>query len=88
MNNEFLKLWMESNHFQDGLKSNVHGAAIVNVASVKILKQLQIPLPPFDTQKQIVAEIEREQEMVEECKKLITIHERKIKDKIAEVWGE
>jgi len=33
-------------------------------------------------------EIEKEQIMVEECKKLIAIYEQKIKDKIAEVWGE
>jgi type I restriction enzyme M protein len=51
-------------------------------------ENLRIPLPAIDTQKQIVAEIEKEQKMVEECKKLITIHEQKIKGKIAEVWGE
>ncbi len=52
------------------------------------LKQIQIPFPPLEIQKQIITEIEKEQKMVEECKKLITIHEQKIKDEIAEVWGE
>lgn len=54
----------------------------------KHLNSIPIPFPPLETQKQIVAEIEKEQKMVEECKKLITIHEQKIKDKIAKVWGE
>jgi len=45
-------------------------------------------MPPLEVQKEIVAEIEKEQKIVEECKKLIAIHEQKIKNKIAEVWGE
>jgi len=56
--------------------------------SINDLKQLPIPFPPLETQKQIVTKIEKEQKMVDECKKLIAIHEQKIKDKIAEVWGE
>ena len=52
------------------------------------IKQIQIPLPPLETQKEIIAKIEKEQKMVEECKKLIIIHEQKIKNRIAEVWGE
>ncbi len=49
---------------------------------------LEIPLPPIDIQKQIVDDIEREQTAVESAKKLIELHEQKIKNKIAEVWGE
>jgi type I restriction enzyme M protein len=52
------------------------------------LKRLKIPLPPLEVQERIVAKIEAEQRMVDECKKLIEIHENKIKAKIAEVWGE
>ena len=54
----------------------------------KHLNSILIPFPSVETQKQIVTEIEAEQKMVKECKKLIIIHEQKIKDKIAEVWGE
>ena len=52
------------------------------------IKKFNIPLPPLKIQKQIVAQIEEEQELVEANKKLIEIFERKIKTKIAEVWGE
>lgn len=51
----FLKLWMQSESFQDSLKEYSGGAAIQNVASVAILKQIEIPLPPLPEQKRIVA---------------------------------
>jgi len=53
-------------------------------AIIKII----IPLPPFEEQPAIVAQIEDEQKMVEASKKLIELFEQKIKDRIAEVWGE
>jgi len=54
----------------------------------KYMANLQIPLPPLETQEKIVAEIQSERELVEANKKLIGIYEKKIKDKIGEVWGE
>jgi len=49
---------------------------------------LRIPLPSLKIQEKIVAEIESERELVEANKKLVEIFEKKIKDKIGEVWGE
>jgi type I restriction enzyme M protein len=62
----------------------------VNQASVKTtdIKNITIPLPQIETQNQIVADIEAEQQMVDNNKKLITLYEQKIKDKVKEVWGE
>jgi type I restriction enzyme M protein len=54
----------------------------------KELVRLQIPLPPLDIQKQIVARIEEEQQIVDANKKLIQLFEDKIKERIGEVWGE
>ncbi len=51
----YLRYWMGSPGFQGQLDSLVLGAAIKNVASVKNLKQISIPLPPLDEQKRIVA---------------------------------
>ncbi len=56
--------------------------------SATVIKQFKIPLPPLETQKQIVAKIEKEQELVNANKELIKIFEQKIKDRIAKVWGE
>ena len=51
---EFLKYWMDSTDFQDSLKEQSGGAAIQNVASVSILKEIQISLPPLAEQQRIV----------------------------------
>lgn len=51
----FLKLWMQSEGFQDSLKKYSQGAAIQNVASVAILKNIQVPLPTLPEQQRIVA---------------------------------
>jgi restriction endonuclease S subunit len=53
-----------------------------------LLKNTFISLPPLQVQKQIISQVEDEQKLVESNKKLIDIFEQKIKDKIAEVWGE
>jgi len=51
----FLKLWMQSQSFQDSLKKLSGGAAIQNVPSVAIMKNIEIPLPPLQEQQRIVA---------------------------------
>lgn len=56
--NAFLKFWMESEAFQEELKEYSGGAAIQNVASVKVLKEIEIPLPSIKEQKQVVEDIE------------------------------
>lgn len=51
------------------------------------LNRIEIPLPPLETQEQIISAIEEEQKIVDANKKLIEIFEQKIKDRIDEVWG-
>jgi restriction endonuclease S subunit len=52
------------------------------------IKKIKIPLPPLVEQKQIVSQIETEQKIVNENKKLIEIFEKKISDTISSLWGE
>jgi type I restriction enzyme S subunit len=59
VSNIYLKLWLQSENFQDSLKKYTKGAAIKNVASVKILKNIEFPLPPLPQQKQIVAILDK-----------------------------
>ncbi len=87
LNNLFLCFYLNSPKGKERMLSNIGGVAITRLTLTKINKAT-IPLPPLKTQKQIVAEIEKEQKSIEEVKKLIEIHEQKIKDRIAEVWGE
>ena len=67
----FLKLLMESESFQDALNRTVMGVAIKNVASVKVLKQIKIPLPPLSIQKEIVTEIEGYQKIIDGAKMIV-----------------
>jgi len=83
-----LKHWMESSNFQQSLLDLTFGAAIKNVASVKVLKGLRLPLPPLEEQQAIVAEIEAEQKLVEANRELIERFEEKIKQTIARIWGK
>tara|TARA_B100001057_G_scaffold415959_1_gene433750 strand:+ start:1458 stop:2654 length:1197 start_codon:yes stop_codon:yes gene_type:complete len=54
----FLKFYMESKIFIEQLMDTVDGAAIQNVASVKILKNITIYLPPLNEQKRIVLKLD------------------------------
>lgn len=54
----YIKSWFESDLFTQSLRQNSGGAAIQNVAEVRLLKEIQIPLPPLAEQRKI-AEILR-----------------------------
>lgn len=75
--NVFLKYWMESRVFQDDLKIYTKGAAIKNVVSVKILKEIQIILPKIEEQKSIVKKLDI---LSEQTKKLEAIYQKKLTD--------
>ena len=51
----------------------------------RYLNSIKIPLPPLEIQEKILAEIEAEQETIDECKKLIAAYEQKISATINEV---
>ncbi len=73
--NIYLKLMMESSFFQNLLSQNTTGAAIKNIASVKVLKNLNIPLPPLAEQKRIVAKLDS---LFEKIDKAIELHQQNI----------
>ncbi len=62
-------------------------AVTVKHISVRQILEIQIPIPPLEVQKEIVAEIEGYQNNIENLKKQIIVEEQKIKDRIDEVWG-
>lgn len=73
----FIKHWLRSSIFQKIIFDFAGGAAIPNVPSAKILKDILIPLPSLKEQEQIVNEIET---VLNETKRLEIIYEQKIKD--------
>lgn len=68
--------------------SNAMGKGMYPSVNKDDLECLDIPLPPLEIQKQIVNQIEAEQALIEPSKQLIKVFEKKIHDRIAEVWGD
>ncbi|MFA5643237.1 MAG: restriction endonuclease subunit S [Candidatus Paceibacterota bacterium] len=75
--NVFLSYWIKSSVFQYSLEGYSKGAAIKNVVSVKILKEIGIFIPPLDEQRAIVRKIDA---FSMGTKKLEGIYEQKLAD--------
>lgn len=71
----FLKFWMESANFQEQITKYSQGAAIQNVASVNVLKEIEIPLPPLSEQHFIVEKLDA---LSAETKRLEAIYQQKL----------
>ncbi len=80
-------LYHLSSAFKDEL-IRISGQTSFNFVSVGVLKTLQIPLPPISIQEEIVAEIEKCQNEIEELQTRINENESFVRDMIAKVWGE
>ncbi len=69
-----------SESFQKVFLKNTRGSAMKNIASVKVLKSVSIPIPPFNEQKRIVAKIEalqtRSQRVKEELEEIESLLDR------------
>lgn len=91
-NERILSTWIYLNiiptSFRERGKLNMTGTGGLQRVPPDFIKSTLIPLPDIDTQRQIVAQIENEQELVNANKQLIEIYEQKIKDRIAKVWGD
>jgi type I restriction enzyme M protein len=84
---DYLYYVLSSELIYKAFKLLATGGVVQNLNSEKVRK-VKIPLPPIETQKEIVSRIEEEQKLVDSNKQLIEIFENKIKDKISEVWGK
>ena len=69
------------------MKSWATGGTFAEISKSKFC-ELQISLPSLDVQKEIVAEIKAEQELVSANRELIVRFEQKIKATLTRVWGE
>lgn len=85
---KFLKIWMDGFNFKQSIEEIASGAGIKNVASVKTLKKIRIPLPSLSTQRTILAEIEAEHALVLASQSLIGKMERKMNSTIGRVWQD
>lgn len=87
INPKFYSYHFLSHEFNYEVLKGIKGAQLPRVG-YDYFSTLIIPKPPLETKRQIVAQIEKELELVNANKQLIEIFEQKIKDRIAKVWGE
>jgi type I restriction-modification system DNA methylase subunit/restriction endonuclease S subunit len=84
----FLKLLMETPHFQIQLLKGVSGVAIKNVASVDEIKRFEIKLPDLETQDRLIEEYEAEQRTLNGSIALANKMQDEILFVIDKVWGK
>jgi type I restriction enzyme M protein len=83
----FLKDLLLTQTLQAKIIAHQSGTTVYGIKA-SVLKKITIPLPPIETQREIVAEIEAEQALVNANRDLITRFETKIQTTLARVWGE
>jgi type I restriction enzyme M protein len=52
------------------------------------VSDIRVPLPSLETQNLTASQIDKEQQLISANKRLIEIFEQKMKERIAQVWGE
>jgi restriction endonuclease S subunit len=85
---DFVNLIMNSDFGKAKIHAQVDGTTSVAALYQKNYLSIEIPLPPLETQRAIVAEIEAEQALVAANRDLIARMETKIQSTLARVWGE
>lgn len=82
---EYLLLFLNTPIFDKQLINFMSGSAQPQLP-IRVLIDIEIPLPSIEIQKQIVERIESERVLIESCIKLIDIYENKIKSVISKLW--
>ena len=82
---EFFAHLFTQDHTVSQMNSVSHGGTM-NILSMQALKRLRVPVPPVETQRAIVAEIEVEHALVSANRELVERMEQRIQDAIGRVW--
>jgi len=74
-------------HYLKSIESEIKGGggAVFDSISKKQIEEIKIPLPSLEIQKKLVAEAEKEQQIINVNKQLIEIYEQKISDVLSEI---
>lgn len=84
---KFYWLFAQSTNYWIQAKSLVSGGGQPQF-NANAIKKIKVPIPPIKEQNKIIASIKIEKKLINANKELISIFEKKIKNKIATVWGE
>lgn len=85
---EYIYYIINSNRFISEGTPQMTGTGGLRRLTKDFVLNYPVSLPPMDDQRKIVNQTEEEIAIVEQNKRLIEIFEKKINDKISEVWGE
>jgi type I restriction enzyme M protein len=83
----FIFYTLNQDNIKDLFYSNATGGVRQGNISNKQIEQIEISLPPLETQNQIVEKIEEEKRLVEANRKLVEIFEGRVKNVIQKIWG-
>jgi type I restriction enzyme M protein len=85
LDGKYLEFFLNSDDALAQAFAHSKSGTVTNLHLVEI-KQMEIPLPPLEIQREIVARIESERKIVEGNRELIRIYEGKVKKVIQRVW--
>jgi len=80
--------YLTKSRFWDAWVTRQSKTATLTNINAQQFSSFELPLPPLDVQRNIVAEIEKEEQAVESCKNLVSAYEAKIRATIARLWGD
>lgn len=88
LNSEFLFQLLRTSYVKSQIE-NIRSGAAQPQLPVRSMVDIDILVPrTIEEQKEIVSKIQEEEKTIEECKKLIELHQEKINTKIQSIWGE
>lgn len=88
LNSEFLFQLLRTSYVKSQIE-NIRSGAAQPQLPVRSMVDIDILVPrTIEEQKEIVSKIQEEEKAIEECKKLIKLHQEKINTKIQSIWGD
>lgn len=85
---EWIYYQISNNRFIEMGQNHMSGTSGLQRLTKDFASTHKIPLPTLDKQKSIIKKISQEQEIIFSNERLIKMFEKKIEEKIGEVWGE
>ena len=88
LDSKFLFQILRSSYIKNQIQNIISGAAQPQLP-IRSIIDINILIPKtLEEQKNIVAKIQEEEKAIEECRKLIKLHQEKINTKIQSIWGD
>jgi type I restriction enzyme M protein len=84
---EYIFYFTQSPFWGQWIRRQSKTGTLTNI-NAQQFSSFELPIPPLKVQRQIVADVGKEEQAVESCRNLVSTYEAKIKATIARLWGE